>query len=632
MITDKEIEKIFDWADESQIRDEGIEDSKKSYFDKSWRVGIPREKQNLLDMQYLQLGYAENITYLPKELFKLPNLKGLDIEYTSVDVLPEGASRLETLIFMICNNIKYKKLNNIRELALNDNDENGNINKILESFNTDRLEKLELINSPTFPKKILNFLNLKALSFYACGFKSIPKEIANLSNLRTLNFINCESLNSLPNEIKYVEYLTISNLVSTYELRKLDLHSTDINKVSNEFPNLINLEKLNKPITSEEVKIPLNLTEDSTLLEQFREAKGREKIKILKRVKEGSLTFKEKREIQKEIRKLLNFLNPSRKNIDLKFSTKVKGNRKNFKIKNLLLKGVPGTGKSRAIENIIHNKLELKDHKENILRINIHSASSNADLMQGIGISSKDGQIEYKEKQGLILNLIQRATFNPNQPFVLILEEIQENSLNELIGDLIYLIEEDKRAKNIVADDEEYGYQELVEKIVANNPETAYVEIPYLVNDSTEYRKMIMPNNLYIFCTSNYRDDKKVIEDNLLRRFEVLEIYPKADVVHEYCKAFFSQLNEKILDVMSDEIHPDRFLIGHSNWLKVDSKEKFYRAFLKVVVEFKDIKEVEFSDFEEIVEKLPFVDELDLNSYKVLIEDLQNNAGYDFLD
>jgi hypothetical protein len=184
----------------------------------------------------------------------------------------------------------------------------------------------------------------------------------------------------------------------------------------------------------------------------------------------------------------------------------------------------------------------------------------------------------------------------------------------------------------MVADDEEYGYQELVEKIVADNPETAYVEIPYLVNDSTEYRKMIMPNNLYIFCTSNYRDDKKVIEDNLLRRFEVLEIYPKADVVHEYCKEFFSQLNEKILDVMSDEIHPDRFLIGHSNWLKVDSKEKFYRAFLKVVVEFKDIKEVEFSDFEEIVEKLPFVDELDLNSYKVLIEDLQNNAGYDFLD
>jgi len=319
-------------------------------------------------------------------------------------------------------------------------------------------------------------------------------------------------------------------------------------------------------------------------------------------------------------------------NSDPIFSTQKIGNL-NFQIKTLLLKGVPGTGKSRAIENIINNKLQLKDHKQNILRINIHSASSNADLMQGIGISSTDGKIEYKEKQGLILNFIEKATFKPNQPFVLVLEEIQENSLNELIGDLIYLIEEDKRAECVIDDSKQYNYKELVEAIIKKNSKTAYVEIPYLVNSSNEYRKMIMPDNLYIFCTSNYRDDKKVIEDNLLRRFEVLEIYPKVEVVHEYCRDFFEQLNENILTKLEDEIHPDRFLIGHSNWLKVATPNDFYRAFLKVVVEFKDIKEVEFSDFKEIVEKLPFVDdELDLSSYKALIENLQFNAGYDFLD
>jgi len=309
-----------------------------------------------------------------------------------------------------------------------------------------------------------------------------------------------------------------------------------------------------------------------------------------------------------------------------------------FKIKTLLLKGVPGTGKSRAIENIINNKLNLKDHKQNILRINIHSASSNADLMQGIGISSTDGKIEYKEKQGLILNFIEKATFNPNQPFVLVLEEIQENSLNELIGDLIYLIEDDKRAKGYEADNEAYEYQELVEKIIADKPETAYVEVPYLVNSSTEYRKMIMPDNLYIFCTSNYRDDKKVIEDNLLRRFEVLEIYPKykKDIGENFksqdVSDFLEALNAQILKVLEDEIHADRFLIGHSNWLKVESEEEFYRAFLKVVVEFKDIKEVEFSDFKEIVQDLPIKGKLNFSSYKNLIEDLQTKAGYDFLD
>ncbi len=84
--------------------------------------------------------------------------------------------------------------------------------------------------------------------------------------------------------------------------------------------------------------------------------------------------------------------------------------------------------------------------------------------LQGIGINSHEGVIEYKEKQGLILNFIQKATFCPLQPFALILEEIQENSLNELIGDLIYLIEDSKRTKIVLADDKEYTCEELIEK------------------------------------------------------------------------------------------------------------------------------------------------------------------------
>jgi hypothetical protein len=76
--------------------------------------------------------------------------------------------------------------------------------------------------------------------------------------------------------------------------------------------------------------------------------------------------------------------------------------------------------------------------------------------------------IKYSENQGLILDIIKRATLHPKQPFVLILEEIQENSLNELIGDLIYLIEDDKRAK-LTADNDEYdSYENLVDKKAAS--------------------------------------------------------------------------------------------------------------------------------------------------------------------
>lgn len=333
----------------------------------------------------------------------------------------------------------------------------------------------------------------------------------------------------------------------------------------------------------------------------------------------------------------------------LKFSDEAKGNL-DFPYKNILFKGVPGTGKSRAINEIIKNHLELAKNDKNALRLNIHSASSNSDLMQGIGISTSDkGNIKYSEKQGLILDIIKRATFHPNQPFVLILEEIQENSLNELIGDLIYLIEDDKRAK-LTADNQEYdNYEDLVDKLVDEDDTLDYVEIPYLVNDSTKYKKMIMPDNLFIFCTSNYRDDKKVIEDNLLRRFEVIEIYPKnqeqmgKDNEGKYyfeqkaVSDFLEALNQSILNVMKDnhETHPDRFIIGHAIWQNVDNEQSFYKSFLKLVVEFKDIREIEFDTFKSIVGELPFPDDVEVqlkDNYYELIKDIQTKIGYEFIN
>lgn len=339
--------------------------------------------------------------------------------------------------------------------------------------------------------------------------------------------------------------------------------------------------------------------------------------------------------------KLEQSINKEKEKIEtIKFSDEPKGKenwKEDFTYKNILFKGVPGTGKSRAINEIVTNHLGLAKNDKNALRINIHSASSNSDLMQGIGISSENGNIKYSEKQGLILDIIKRATFHPYQPFVLILEEIQENSLNELIGDLIYLIEDDKRAK-LAADNEEYdSYEDLINKLVDKDDTLDYVEIPYLVNDSTKYKKMIMPDNLYIFCTSNYRDDKKVIEDNLLRRFEVIEIYPSADFeeFQEYAKEFFQSLNTSILKVMKEnhEIHPDRFMIGHAIWQNVNDEQSFYKSFLKLVVEFKDIREIEFDTFKNIIEKVTMPHELKTyNSYYEMIKDLQNKIGYDFLN
>jgi hypothetical protein len=347
-------------------------------------------------------------------------------------------------------------------------------------------------------------------------------------------------------------------------------------------------------------------------------------------------------------------------NNTFEFSNNTQGSL-DFEYKNILFKGVPGTGKSRAIDNIIKDNLKLDKNSDNILRVNIHSASSNSDLMQGIGITTNGNNVIYKEKQGLIFEHIRKACFAPLQPFVLILEEIQENSLNELIGDLIYLIEPSKRmnidkiydldpdefnGKELLyfSADKEDGiinkYIQLAEDMKDNDPNDEFnvhsVKIPYLIETGTAYKEMILPNNLFVFCTSNYRDDKKIIEDNLLRRFEVIEIYPKSSIASKETQEFFDTLNNAILDAMSDEIHPDRFMIGHAIFKDVLNEKDFYRRLLKVVTEFKDIKEIDFENFKDILEKCknkyPFGIQIDIhNTYKDLIVDLQTKIDYDFL-
>lgn len=317
-----------------------------------------------------------------------------------------------------------------------------------------------------------------------------------------------------------------------------------------------------------------------------------------------------------------------------------------FLYKNIIFKGVPGTGKSRLIDKIINKNLEISSCPENILRINIHSASTNSDLMRGIGITTTHKrEIEYTEKIGLILNFIKEAVIHPYQPFALILEEIQENSLNELIGDLIYLIEDSKRTniRKLINDglqDSFANEEKLIEAAINLNSKLSYVTVPYLVSSKTKYRKMIFPDNIYVFCSSNYRNDRKIIEDNLLRRFEVIELYPQTVdriIPNSDIGIFLEKLNNSILEEFKNiEVHPDRFMTGHAIWISVKSKNDFYAALLKVVVDFKDIKEVEWNVFKEIikrVDKWPFdFDIKPLNNYSEMTKQLQSFAFSSFIN
>lgn len=121
------------------------------------------------------------------------------------------------------------------------------------------------------------------------------------------------------------------------------------------------------------------------------------------------------------------------------------------------------------------------------------------------------------------------------KPYVLIIDEINRGNISKIFGELITLIEEDKR-------------------------ENLSVKLPYSQETFT------VPKNLYIIGTMNTSDRSIAsIDIALRRRFKFKEMMPKSDLVADFgCnfKDCFELLNKRI-SVLLDRDHQ----IGHSYFI-----------------------------------------------------------------
>lgn len=122
------------------------------------------------------------------------------------------------------------------------------------------------------------------------------------------------------------------------------------------------------------------------------------------------------------------------------------------------------------------------------------------------------------------------------KPYVLIIDEINRGNISKIFGELITLIEEDKR-------------------------ENLFVKLPYSQETFT------VPKNLYIIGTMNTSDRSIAsIDIALRRRFKFVEMMPKKELVADFGINFavvFEYLNTKI-KILLDRDHQ----IGHSYFIK----------------------------------------------------------------
>ena len=110
--------------------------------------------------------------------------------------------------------------------------------------------------------------------------------------------------------------------------------------------------------------------------------------------------------------------------------------------KNLILQGPPGTGKTWIAKRLAYALMGSKDDSK-VISVQFHPNLSYEDFVRGWRPNSK-GKLELVD--GFFMKLINNALQDQNSKFVVIIEEINRGHPSQIFGELLTLLESDKRS------------------------------------------------------------------------------------------------------------------------------------------------------------------------------------------
>jgi 5-methylcytosine-specific restriction protein B len=167
--------------------------------------------------------------------------------------------------------------------------------------------------------------------------------------------------------------------------------------------------------------------------------------------------------------------------------------------KNVVLQGAPGVGKTYVAKRLAYALTESND-PQRIETIQFHQSYSYEDFIQGFRPTPKG---HFDLKYGIFHQFCRRAqrAESTHKPYVFIIDEINRGNLSKIFGELMMLIEPDKRGKEHA--------------------------IPLAYSQDADERFYI-PENLYLIGMMNTADRSLAMVDYALRRrFRFITLRPE---------------------------------------------------------------------------------------------------------
>lgn len=267
--------------------------------------------------------------------------------------------------------------------------------------------------------------------------------------------------------------------------------------------------------------------------------------------------------------------------------------------KQVILYGPPGTGKTHQArqfavwwslkgqnpaiaDQVIIDPIKFREEEERlsntfIMRVTFHPSYSYEDFVEGFRpVDNGSGQLFFKLESGLFKRLCREAAANPNKNYLLLIDEINRANVAKVLGELITLLEADKRGLTVTLPQSKENFA--------------------------------IPQNVFIIATMNTADRSiKLLDAAIRRRFAFLEIMPDVEIL------LGAEINGLKLDDFLDGLNARisrrdgrEKQIGHSYLMErgeaLSDLEEFARRFRHEILPL--LQEMCYDDYRNLAEYL----------------------------